>query len=216
MSLMRRKKETPASEKQDETAEVKSEEESAPAEEAAAQGEAAAPEAAVTAAGEPVLVCADEQAESIEDRIVQLEEKLEAERAQALRVLADFQNYRRRSEEQRQEIASRTVQSFVAELLPVLDNFERALAASRESQSFDSLVSGVEMILRQLREILERHGVVPIEAVGHPFDPNLHDAVMRVEAADVEDNTVVEELQRGYMMDGRVIRPAMVKVAKRS
>jgi molecular chaperone GrpE len=213
---MRRKKETPASEKHDETAEVKSEEESAPAEEAAAQGEAAAPEAAVTAAEEPVLVCADEQAESIEDRIVQLEEKLEAERAQALRVLADFQNYRRRSEEQRQEIASRAVQSFVAELLPVLDNFERALAASKDTQSFESLVAGVEMILRQLRELLERHGVAPIEAVGHPFDPNLHDAVMRVEAPDVEDNTVVEELQRGYTMDGRVIRPAMVKVATRS
>jgi len=213
---MRRKKETPASEKQDETAEVRTEEESAPAEEAAAQGEAAAPEAAVTTAEEPVPVCADEQAESIEDRIVQLEEKLEAERAQALRVLADFQNYRRRSEEQRQEIASRAVQNFVAELLPVLDNFERALAASKETQSSDSLVAGVEMILRQLRELLERHGVAPIEAIGHPFDPNLHDAVMRVEASDVEDNTVVEELQRGYMMDGRVIRPAMVKVAKRS
>lgn len=157
----------------------------------------------------------EEQAASIEDRILELEKELEAERAQALRVLADFQNFRRRSEEQRAETASRAVQEFVTDLLPILDNFERALASAADSRSFDGLVAGVELILRQLRELLQKHGVEPIEAVGQPFDPNLHDAAMRVEDAEVAENTVVEELQRGYTMDGRVIRPAMVKVATR-
>lgn len=157
----------------------------------------------------------DEEAASIEVRIAELEQELADERARALRVLADFQNYRRRTEEQRLETAAYVVQEFVAGLLPVLDNFERALEAAKANHSFEGLVSGVEMILRQMQELLAKYGVEPIEAVGQPFDPQLHDAVMRVHDPEKPDNTVVEELTRGYRMKDRVIRPAAVKVATR-
>lgn len=156
-----------------------------------------------------------DEATSIEGRIVELEKELEAERAQALRVLADFQNFRRRTEEQRLETASRAVEGFISELLPVLDNFERALSAASDCQSHEALVEGVELILRQLRELLERHGVEPIEAVGQEFDPTVHDAVARVPVEDAAENTVIEEIQRGYRRGSRVLRPAMVKVAVR-
>lgn len=168
-------------------------------------------EPADTAADQPLS--ADQQAIDIEGRIVDLEQELQAERSQALRVLADFQNFRRRTEEQRAELVSRAVQEFVADLLPVIDNLERALTAAAATSSYEKVVAGVEMILRSLSEVLERHGVKPIDAEGKPFDPNVHDAVMRVDATDVEENTVVEELQRGYTIGSRVIRPAKVKVA---
>jgi len=156
-----------------------------------------------------------DEAACIESRIAELERELEAERSQALRVLADFQNFRRRTEEQRLETASRAVDGFISELLPVLDNFERALGAASDSQSHEALVAGVELILRQLRELLQRHGVEPIEAVGREFDPTVHEAVMRVPVEDAAENTVIEEVQRGYRRGSRVLRPAMVKVAVR-
>lgn len=174
------------------------------------EGEAESPEQAVAPTEEVVAEASD-----IECRIRELEKELEAERAQALRVLADFQNFRRRTEEQRLETASRAIESFVADLLPVLDNFERARQAADESQSYEALVSGVDLILRQLRDLLARHGVEPIEAVGKEFDPMVHDAVMRVPTEEVPENTVVEEVQRGYRRGSRVIRPASVKVAVR-
>jgi molecular chaperone GrpE len=156
---------------------------------------------------------AEDQASSIEGRIVKLEQELATERAQALRVLADFQNFRRRNEEQRAEMAARAVQEFVASLLPVLDNFERALAAAEDAPGREGLLAGVGMILRQLQDVLAQRRVEPIVAVGSQFDPNLHEAIMRVDANDVPENTVVEELLTGYTMNGRVIRPAKVKVA---
>ncbi|NLI01335.1 MAG: nucleotide exchange factor GrpE [Chthonomonadales bacterium] len=158
----------------------------------------------------------DTEGSQIEDRIAQLEHELEEERARALRVLADFKNYRRRNEEQRGDIVRFALQEFVTDSLPVLDNLERALDAAQDAGSFERLHEGVELTRKQVLDLLQRHGVEQIPAQGEPFDPNVHEAVMRVEDAEAPENTVVEEVRRGYCMHGRVIRPAMVKVAARS
>jgi len=101
-------------------------------------------------------------------------------------------------------------------VLPALANLERALGAGPDAGNSDALLSGVGLTHRQILDVLAKHGIVPIEAVGKEFDPNLHEAVMRVEDADAPENTVIEEMQRGYTMHARVIRPTMVKVSTRA
>lgn len=127
-----------------------------------------------------------------------------------LRLLADFDNYRKRSDREREELARFALAEPVRDLLPVVDNLSRALAASGQ---LEDLRRGIEMTARQLTEVLKRWGVEEVPAVGHPFDPRMHEAVMRVESADVDEPTVVEEFQRGFLLRGRLLRPAMVKVA---
>lgn len=133
-----------------------------------------------------------------------------------LRTQADFDNFRRRARQEREEFAKYASQSLIEGLLPILDNFERAIQSSREQQKdFDALAKGVEMIARQLLQLLEGEGLKEIEALGQPFNPELHQAVMTVEAEEgTESGTVVEVLQKGYMLKERVIRPSMVKVAQ--
>ena len=126
-----------------------------------------------------------------------------------LRTLAEYENYKRRTQKEKDEIYQFAQANTVGELLPVLDNLERAIA-SEESSPFKE---GVEMIVKQLLESLSKMGVSEIEAVGKPFDPNLHAAVMHVEDETVGENTVVEQFQKGYMCKDKVIRYSMVKVA---
>ena len=126
-----------------------------------------------------------------------------------LRTLAEYENYKRRTQKEKDDLYLFAQANTIGELLPVLDNLERAVA-SEESSPFKD---GVEMIVKQLLETLAKMGVSPIEAVGKPFDPNLHAAVMHVEDESVGENTVVEEFQKGYMCKDKVIRYAMVKVA---
>ncbi|MGI6092526.1 MAG: nucleotide exchange factor GrpE [Veillonellaceae bacterium] len=128
------------------------------------------------------------------------------------RLQADFDNFRRRTRQEKEELSNIVVQAIILELLPVLDNFERALAAG-ETQDAAGLKSGIELIFRQLIGILEKNGLAPIQAVGETFNPERHEAVARVEDSDKEDGTITEELQKGYIVRGRVIRPSMVKVA---
>ena len=127
-----------------------------------------------------------------------------------IRLLADFDNYRKRAEREQKSQARFSMVEPLRELLPVVDNLERALAAPG---SADDLRHGVEMIVRQFLEVLRKIGVEPVPAVGHRFDPRFHEAVMRVDDDDVEAPTVVEEFQRGYVLHDRLLRPAMVKVA---
>lgn len=154
-----------------------------------------------------------DQPSSAEARIAELERALAEAESRHLRVMADFQNFRRRNEEQFAERIRFAAQELVTDLLPVLDNLERALGAAQDAGSFESLHAGVEMTYRQILEILKRYGVEQIEALGAQFDPNLHEAVMRVEDQDADDNSVIEEMRRGYTMHSRVIRPSMVKVS---
>jgi molecular chaperone GrpE len=130
-----------------------------------------------------------------------------------LRTLADFDNYRKRIERERVEWRRQSQEQLVGEILPVLDNFERALAAEPGSGGNEGLRAGVELIHRDFLKALERIGVRPFSALGELFDPQRHEAVARVERGDVADQTVVEETLRGYLFHDRVLRPTQVVVA---
>ena len=169
---------------------------------------------AETPAGEAEGNAAETQAGEPEEDADALREKYEAELAEKenryLRLQADFENFRRRTRQEKEELAAVVTQNLLKDLLPFLDNFERALAA--ENSDAESLRAGVEMMYKQLVEALKKEGLEYIETKGKPFDPNFHQAVMRVEDAEKEDGAIVAELQKGYMAKGRVIRPSMVQV----
>jgi len=131
-----------------------------------------------------------------------------------LRLAAEFDNYKKRVAREREEFVKFANEAIILEFLPILDNLERALIASKVHESAQSLVEGVEMIHRLFLSTLEKFGVKPIEALGKEFDPSFHQAVLQVERPEGGDNIVVEEVQRGYILENRVIRPAMVKVSK--
>lgn len=165
---------------------------------------------------EAVAPSVDELLCEIERLKVELEEernRLDEEHNRYLRALADFSNYKRRHQEEYSQAMRFASQELILKLLPVMDNFRRAIEAAEQTQSFESLVEGVRLILRQLDEILEREGVKPIKSVGEQFDPSYHEAVMRVETDEYPENTIIDEFQTGYMQHDRVIRPAKVRVA---
>lgn len=129
-----------------------------------------------------------------------------------LRAMADMENMRKRVRKEQEDIAQYASLKVISELLSALDNFERALAADKAALTVESLLQGVEMVHRQMVQVFEKEGLVPIEAVGKPFDPHLHQAVMQVEESSHAPGTVIEELQKGYLFKDRVLRPSMVKV----
>jgi molecular chaperone GrpE len=148
------------------------------------------------------------------ERIAELEAKLQEMENRYLRLHADFDNFRRRTKLDFEAAEKYRVQSLVADILPALDNFERALKVEAEDDKARSILQGMEMVYRSLIEALKKEGVEPIEAIGKPFDPHLHQAVMQVEDSNYEPNIVVEEFQKGYKLKDRVIRPSMVKVSQ--
>lgn len=147
-----------------------------------------------------------------EDEVSVLKDELEAEQNKYLRLLADYDNFKRRTQKDREISAKFRSQSLLTDLLPVLDNFERALAVEAKSEDAVSIMKGVEMVQKSLLEAVKREGLEEITAVGEPFDPNFHQAVMQEKDDDAEPGTVLHELQKGYTLKGRVLRPAMVKV----
>ena len=155
-----------------------------------------------------------EEAENGADDPVKRAEKLEADLAekdaQMLRLRADFDNFRRRSAKEREELTAVVTQGILTDMLPLLDNFERALLA--EGSDLDSFRAGVSMIYKQMQEALAKNGLEVIDTKDKKFDPNFHQAVMRVQDPEKEDDTIEQELQKGYMAKGRVIRPSMVQV----
>jgi molecular chaperone GrpE len=126
---------------------------------------------------------------------------------------ADFENYRKRVERERQQERHRGAEQLIEQVLPVLDAFDRALAAGQDSSASAEYRKGFELIRTQLWNTLAKQGLQPIEAVGKPFDPHLHHAIENVPTADKAEGTVVGEMQKGYMFHDRVLRPAMVRVA---
>lgn len=134
-------------------------------------------------------------------------------REKMMRALADLENIRKRTEKEKREFFRYANQDFVGDLLPVLDNFERALAASPPASS-DPVRQGVEMIYKQLKEVLKKQGLEEIKAVGEPFDPFSHEAVQQEVSEAHPDETVLEELLKGYMLKGRLLRPSAVKVSQ--
>ena len=143
-------------------------------------------------------------------------QKLEAEKQELMNTLvrrqADFENYRKRVEKERQQDRHRGVESLIESILPVLDAFDRALATSDEP-GYAEYQKGFELIRRQLSDLLAKQGLERIEAVGKEFNPHLHHAIERVETTEHPEGVVVGELQPGYVFHGRVLRPAMVRVA---
>jgi molecular chaperone GrpE len=132
---------------------------------------------------------------------------------QLLRTMADFQNFRRRSDAENAHRGMLATEKFVTKLLPVLDNFERTLQHAEAGLSVEALVDGIRAVERQLRQVLEGQGVSRIESTGKPFDPELHEAISFESDPEKEPNTVTTELEAGYRMGDRVVRPARVKVA---
>jgi len=146
--------------------------------------------------------------QELEDARAQGEEHLRAWQ----RAAADYTNYKRRTEEERLQVAEFANALLIGKLLGVLDDFDRALEHIPEDVH-EGWVDGIRLVERKLRSVLESEGVAPIESVGQPFDPNVHEAVVHEETTEFPDNTVIGELQRGYLLRDRVLRPALVRVA---
>jgi molecular chaperone GrpE len=157
---------------------------------------------------------------STDDDLEALRAEIDAKARQAaeaqdryLRTMADFDNFRRRVTREREEWRRQAQEDLLREILPAVDNFDRALGRGAARGGDDGFRAGVELIHRDFLNALERIGVRPFSAVGEVFDPQRHEAVARVERADVADHTVVDEVQRGYLFNDRVLRPARVVVA---
>ena len=151
-----------------------------------------------------------------------LKEALEREKERAEEYLnrlkylqADFQNYQRRVEREREELVKRGNEELILKLLSVVDDLERAVEAGKSLSDKEVLVSGVEMVLKQFQAALAEEGLSQIEAVGKPLDPELHEAVATVETNHYPENIIVRVLRKGYSLNGKVIRPSMVEVAKK-
>ena len=150
-----------------------------------------------------------------EDPATELE-RVRNERAayldRAARIQAEFENYRKRSEKQQQEFKEYALAGAMTTLLPILDSLDRAL--NTKAASLEDFHAGIELIDKQFHDALAKLGVQPVPAEGEPFDPNVHQAIQMVDTEEVEDNHVLDELQRGYKLKDRLLRPAMVRVAR--
>ena len=140
-------------------------------------------------------------------------EEIKALQDKYLRLAAEFDNYKRLSLREQRDSARFANEGLLKELLPILDNLERAVRSSKEKQRRDGLIQGVELTLKQFMETLAKFGVRPIASVGQAFDPSRHEAVARVESNTVPAGSVVDEFQRGYYLHDRILRPAMVTVS---
>ncbi|MCK9857210.1 nucleotide exchange factor GrpE [Paenibacillus sp. ATY16] len=155
-----------------------------------------------------------EENEAHEDpRIEELTKLAEENQQRYLRAQADFDNFRRRTQKEKEDLAQYASMKLIGQLLPVVDNFERAVSAASANQDFEALAKGVDMIFRQLEQTLQQEGLKAMDAVGEPFNPEFHQAIMTVESDEHEEGIIVEEVQKGYILKERVLRPAMVKVS---
>lgn len=150
--------------------------------------------------------------EQYEAKLAELQAKLDDEQNRHLRLRADFDNIRRRNQLDREAAEKYRAQSLLSDLLPVIDNFERALQVEATSEENASIIKGIEMVYRSLLEATEKEGLQIIKAEGEQFDPNVHQAVMQEQDSEKETGVVLRELQKGYMLKDRVLRPTMVSV----
>ncbi|QXC01260.1 MULTISPECIES: nucleotide exchange factor GrpE [Aeromonas] len=164
----------------------------------------------------------DSEVTAEQARIVELEAQLEAaqqasleERERAIRAVAEMENLRRRAAQDVEKAHKFALEKFAAELLPVLDNLERAIElADKENDTLKPMIEGVELTLKSMQSGVAKFGLVALDPTNQPFDPNAHQAMSMVPSADVAPNTVIAVMQKGYELNGRVIRPAMVMVSK--
>lgn len=130
------------------------------------------------------------------------------------RLSADFQNYKKRVEKEKSDIYQFGCEKLAVDILPVIDNLDRAVESSKDNSEGKAILEGLDMVMKQLKDALNKHGIKEMESLNTEFDPNLHHAVMQEETDDVEENTVTAVFQKGYTLHSKVIRPAMVKVSK--
>jgi molecular chaperone GrpE len=155
-------------------------------------------------------VCTEDLLKKKEEEYNQLWDKY-------LRTCADFENIRKRLEKERQDSVRFGNEEIIVELLNILDDLERTVSsAENKHQDLSTFLKGVEMVLAHLYEMLKRYGVKPVETQGKSFDPHFHEALMQAENSDLPEHTIVEELQKGYLLNGRVIRTAKVRVSKKT
>ncbi len=158
---------------------------------------------AAPAAQDEALAAKTQEVERLQDRLARLQ--------------AEFENYKKRLAREKAEFLKFATEGLLLEFLPILDNLERAIASARaETSGREAVVDGIDMIARLFRATLEKAGVKAMDAVGKPFDPSLHQAVAQVDAPGGPDHVVLEEVQKGYFLEGRVLRAAMVKVSRAS
>lgn len=147
------------------------------------------------------------EAEALRVEVAQLKDQL-------LRKVAEFENFRRRTRDEKDALLKFGAESLILDLLPVIDDFERSLASGKEHPDFESFYKGVEIIYGKLLRTLENRGLKPMDSVGKPFDVDYHDALMQIPRADVEAGTVLDQVEKGYLLHDKVIRHAKVTVAR--
>ena len=143
-----------------------------------------------------------------------VEEKAKENIDQLLRLKADFENTKKRLEREKQEAIKFANERLLIEVLPIMDNLDRAMTSLAGGHDTEKVIQGLKLAQQELHAVLEEHGVEQVKGVGEPFDPQVHEAVGVVEAPDEKDGTVVDEVQRGYLLNGRLIRPSRVRIAQ--
>jgi molecular chaperone GrpE len=176
----------------------------------AAPAEAAAAEKP----GEPLESAAEERLREMENRLAAKEKEYDETHDKLLRVSAEFENYRKRTAREMEDFRKYAVQSLLKEMLSAVDHIELAIQAAASNSAPDKkLIEGLSLTLKELLRIFEKFKVLPIEAVGTPFNPEFHEAMLREESGEFPENTVLREMQKGYMIGSRLLRPALVVVA---
>ena len=156
----------------------------------------------------------EEGKEAQETAASQGEDRAKQNAEQLLRLKADFENTKKRLERDKQDAIRYANEKLLEEALPIMDDLDRAVASLNEGHDPAMIAKGLKLAQEKLHQVLERHGVTPVKALGEVFDPNVHEALGEVEAPDQKEGAVVDEIQRGYLLNGRLIRPSRVRIAK--
>jgi len=151
---------------------------------------------------------------TLREKLLECKKEVEDYKDKYLRALAELDNYRKRVRKEKEEIIERANERLMLELIPILDNFERGMEAAKNSEEFDSLYKGIELIYKGFKEIVEREGLQSFTAIGDKFDPSKHEAVSLIETEEHSPDIVLDEIYKGYMLNGKLIRPAKVIVSK--
>ena len=155
-----------------------------------------------------------DETDQLRNELTQALEETKTHQEQYLRTLADMENLRKRTQREKEELAKFANEGILREILSVIDNLERAVEHAEQAENDAGLLEGVQMTLTQFTQVLNRFGVEPVEAVGQPFDPAFHQAMGQLESEEYPANTVVQQVQKGYQLNNRLLRPAFVMLAK--
>ncbi|SEA78089.1 molecular chaperone GrpE [Desulfuromusa kysingii] len=163
---------------------------------------------------EPEVVEEDDEKERLQDELTKALSEAKVHQEQYLRTLAEMENLRKRTQRDKEDLAKFANENILREILPVIDNLERAVEHAEQAESNDGLFEGVQMTLSQFSQLLTKFGVKPVDAMGQPFDPAYHQAMGQMESEEHPVNTVVQQMQKGYELNNRLLRPAFVMLAK--